>query len=925
MMASASLPAGTVTLLFTDIAGSTRLLNRLGDRFADLHADQRKIIRAAIKKWSGFEVDTQGDAFFAAFPRATDAVSAGVDIQRSLANHDWPDKVEVRVRMGLHAGEPLVAQEGYIGMDVHRAARIAQIGHGGQVLLSESVVALVRDQLPEDLKLRDLGEHRLKDLSRPEVIYQLLIPGLQVDFPPLISSDTRRNNLPVLLTSFVGRETQIEDIKTLLNKRRLVTIIGAGGVGKTRLSLQVAADLLPVFEEGVWLVELASITNPDLVLQTVMDVLALRETNPNEVLSSLVGYLVDREILLVFDNCEHLIDVCAQLIEQILIHCPRVKVLATSRETLDISGEIAYQVPSLSIPDPGKNICVDDLMQYEAIKLFVDRSRSVKVDFELTDMNSPLVAKICCRLDGIPLAIELAAARVKVMPLEQLATRLDDRFHLLTGGGRTALSRHQTLQATMDWSFLLLSEKEKKLFRRLAVFVGGWTLEAAEAVCSYDGVDQIEVLDLLAHLINKSLIYVLEVQGEARYRRLETIRQYSIEKLIESGETEIIRNRHLVFFTEIAEDAIPKFIGPEQKEWLTRFENDHDNFRVALEWSQTSPELIERGLHLAWALSRFWRKRGYLSEGRERLTAMLQYSETFDYPLLRAQVLDGLGHLAYLQSDYPATRTAFEGSLSIFRSLGDEGRAGAASALLGLGNVDTEEGDYENSPLLFEESLVLSREIGDKAGIAEALRNLGWAAMRPGDYPRAEERLQEALFLFRETSNMEGIASSLSGLGEIAVRRGDYQQSLDCLEESLEIRRGFRNKWGIAATLGTIGWAALGQGELDRSARMFWESLEVRKEIGDKGGLAWCLEKFAEIAVCSGNLDFAILVYGAASRLRFSIGSVIDPADQPEYDKRLEFLKSQAGDMIFNQMWEKGQLMGLDQVIDMIKDQAPVN
>jgi tetratricopeptide (TPR) repeat protein len=546
------------------------------------------------------------------------------------------------------------------------------------------------------------------------------------------------------------------------------------------------------------------------------------------------------------------------------------------------------------------------------------------MDFELTDKNAQIVAQICCRLDGIPLAIELAAARVKMMPVEQIAIRLNDRFHLLTGGGRTGLSRHQTLQATVDWSYYLLSEKEKTLFQRLAVFIGGWTLEAAEYVCSDNDLHQTEVLDLLAHLVNKSLIYVMDVQGEARYRRLETIRQYSLGKLLESGETEIIRKRHLDFYTHKAELAQPNLLGPEMREWLSRLENDHDNFRIAMEWAITSDELVENGLRLGGALSRFWAKRGYLSEGRERLITILRKPETQAYPFLRAKALAGVGNLAYLQSDYKATRAAYEESLNIFRSLGEAGQIGVADALLGLGNVGTEEGDYENTPILFENSLEISREIGDKLGIAEALRNLGWAAMRPGDYEKAVERLEEALILFRDIGGIDGISSCLSGLGEIAVRQGDYQRSLVYLNESLEIRRRIENKWGIAATLGTIGWAALGQGELNQASRRFWESLEIRKEIGDKGGMAWCLEKFAEVAMLSGQLDEAVLIFGAASQLRSSIGSVIDPVDQPYYERYLADLESQSGEMAFNQLWEEGQTMKLDQVIVTIGNQLVI-
>jgi len=487
-------PTGTVTFLFTDIEGSTRLLHQLGHRYADVLEQHHQILRAALETHNGYEVDTQGDAFFVTFASAIDAIEAAVIMQRSLNARSWPAGGVMRVRMGLHTGEPTLTEGGYVGMDVHRGARIMASGHGGQVVLSHTTRTLAEEHLPPGVTLRELGEHRLKDLQQPAPLYQLVIEGLPNDFPPLKTLSTRPHNLPVQLTSFIGRETNIVEVKQLLAKTRLLTLTGSGGCGKTRLSLQVGAEVLDDYADGVWLVELAPVADPNLVLQTVASALGLREQAARPLLETVIDYLKPKTLLLLLDNCEHLLEASAQLADALLKACPALKILASSREGLGIAGEQTYRPPSFARPSPANaaRLTVEELTQYEAVRLFIDRALLSNPRFAVTNQNAPAVAEICDRLDGIPLAIELAAARVKAMSVEQISTRLTDRFRLLTGGSRTALPRQQTLRALIDWSYDLLSDKEKLLLARLSVFAGGWTLEAAEKVCSDDAVIELK-------------------------------------------------------------------------------------------------------------------------------------------------------------------------------------------------------------------------------------------------------------------------------------------------------------------------------------------------------------------------------------------------------------------------------------------------
>ncbi len=511
----AGLPTGTVTFLFTDIEGSTTLLQRLGDRrYADVLEEHRRLLRAAFEEGHGQEVDTQGDAFLVAFPRARDAVGAAVAAQQALTKHAWPDGASLRVRMGLHTGEPVSETEGYVGLDVHRAARICAAGHGGQILLSQAVGVLAAPDLPPGVSLRELGTHRLKDLKEPEHLFQVVNPDLPTDFPPLKSLDVLPNNLPRQLTSFVGREREMAEVKSLLPTTSLLTLTGAGGSGKTRLGLQVAADMLEHYPDGIWFAQLAPLSEPRLVAKAVASAVGIPEQPGRPLAETMVDYLRRGARLLLLDNCEHLLEACAQLADSLLRACRNLRMVATSREALGIGGELTYRVPSLSVPDLKRLPPMESLTQYEAVRLFVERAAFSKPGFQITNGNAAAVVQVTHRLDGIPLAIELAAARINALPVDVIAVRLNHQFRLLTGGSRTGLPRQQTLQATLDWSYNLLSEDEQALLRRLSVFAGGFALEAAEKVCSGTGLHEYEILDKLTRLVEKSLVIYEEADGK---------------------------------------------------------------------------------------------------------------------------------------------------------------------------------------------------------------------------------------------------------------------------------------------------------------------------------------------------------------------------------------------------------------------------
>lgn len=732
------------------------------------------------------------------------------------------------------------------------------------------------------------------------------------------------NRLPTPLSSFIGREHEIAEVGQLLLENRLVTLTGPGGAGKTRLALEVANKHLREFEDGVWLTELASLADGSLVPQEVASTLGVHEQQKQVLAEDLVNYLRNKQILLVLDNCEHLVDACAKLTENLLQNCPDLWILATSREGLNIQSEITWTVPPLSLPalrpwrEPASQLqTIPDYLQSEAIQLFVTRARTVTADFTLTDENGRWVAEICRQLDGIPLAIELAAARVRALSAQQIAERLNDRFHLLTSSSRTAPARQQTLAAALDWSYALLEEIDRRILQRLSIFAGGATLEAAEAVCGCKEIDPYKILDGLARLVDKSLVVVeRQKSGETRYRLLETIRQYAGEKLSESGETEDTRDRHLNHFIQWAENAELHLNGGDQLPWLAQYEAEHDNLRAALEWSRSDPTKAEANLRLAAACGRFWRLHGYLSEGRARLATALTLTKN-ERTIHRARALSFAANLAYLRSEYPDMHPMAEEALSIWREIGQEGKLGVAFTLDLLGELAIQEGDFTSALEYFQEAIGIYKEQKDKRGISDILMQFGWAAMRTGDYAGAKRYLEEFLALAREMGDKESLTYALSGLGEVALRQGQFQSAGSLLDQGLELSRARGDKWGSGTLLGSLGWLALLQSQFKKMRENLKESLSIRLEVGDRGGIAWCLEKLGEASKLEGEFQKAINILGCAAALRSPIGSVIDPADQPNYERILNELRTTLGTEAFDAAWSEGKVMQLEDVIDL--------
>lgn len=606
-------PRGTVTFLFTDIEGSTTRWEHEPELMSPALARHDHLLRRIFEQHNGYVFKMMGDAFHAAFSTANDALQAAVEAQLALFTEDWAEGKAIKVRMALYTGAAEQRDGDYFGQPLNRVARIMAAGHGGQILLSQATYDLVKSQLHSDIEFTDMGEHRLKDLTHPEHIYQVVAQGLERDFPPLRTLDYRPNNLPRQITTLVGRERAIADLVDMLSRRNvaLVTLTGPGGTGKTRLGLQVGADLLDAFPDGVWFVDLAALTEPGLVISTIAQTLGVKEAGQQPILNTLKSYLKEKHLLLLLDNFEQVVE-AAGSVSQIILSCAHIKVIVTSRIPLRIRGEKEYPVSPLALPDPGRLPAAERLAEYDAIKLFVDRATEVKPNFQLGHVNATAIAEICARLDGLPLAIELAAARIRVFTPQDLLSRLTNRMKMLTGGARDLPARQQTIRNTIEWSYDLLSDGEKQLFRRMAVFQGGRTLEALEAVCNAEGDLPVDVLDGVESLVSKSLLRQGEgAGGEARFAMLETIHEYAREKLAESGETDTLQHEHAAYFMAKVEEAEPHLRGAKQREWHQRLDEEHDNVRAALDWaelkgSEGNAEAINIGLRITGVMGRFW-------------------------------------------------------------------------------------------------------------------------------------------------------------------------------------------------------------------------------------------------------------------------------------------------------------------------------
>ncbi len=931
------LPIGTLTFLFTDLESSTRLWEQHPEAMKIALKRHDAQLRQAIESHDGMVVKTTGDGCMAVFLTAQQALRAARAAQQAIETDPWLEIAPqtLRVRMALHTGEAQTREGDYFGPAVNRAARLMASGHGGQVLLSEVTAGLSREQLPADVTLRDLGEHHLKDLTSPEHIFQLEYTGLPAEFPALKSIDAFPNNLPAQLTSFIGRRGELAETAERLATTRLLTLIGPGGTGKTRLSVQLGTELLGQFPDGVWLVELAPVSDPGLVLQTVAVVLNLRERPGITLYDLVISFLQAKRSLLILDNCEHLIEACARLADDLLRNCPHLKIIASSREALGTAGEAVYPLPSLRLPAqpadirylpvgtaPAQAADLENIRQSESVQLFVERAASVQPHFALTEQNAAAVAQVCRRLDGIPLAIELAAVRVRLLAPEQIAARLDDRFRLLTGGSRAALPRQQTLQALIDWSYDLLSPEEQKLFRRLAVLAGSWTLEAAEAICP-----DLDVLELLAALVNKSLVATEEVRdGSMRYRLLETMRQYGQERLLEAGETSEARDRHLRYYLDQVEAGERDYFGPREIQRFNSLDLEQDNFRAALQWGlEPDPE---SALRLAGALANFWLRRGYSMEAQQWLQPSLE----------RVASLPDAG--AEVEQRRKQAR---------------------AKGLLGIGTMYVSQGLNHQALEAFAESEQIFRELGDNQLLSYTVGMQVLPANLSGDYDLGKRKFTEAMDLGVGNNLTISMVSGVMGNYELFVRQDldaaraatlisvrhaqatGYQWAIQMANTALGRISAFENDWEEARRYfmaAEAGFQMMGdrffvnvarserahterrQGNPETARNLYRDCLPVWVELGQRAAVTHELESLGYIAVARGQLTRAARLLGAAQVMRETIGIHMQPAEQVEYDCEVAALKKALDIATLESAWSAGQQMDSAQAVACALDEV---
>lgn len=899
-------------------------------------ADHDRILLAAIERFGGRVFSTAGDSFAAVFAAGPDAIAAAVESQLGLRRLDVGREI-LRVRMAVHVGEAERRGPDYFGPALNRCARLMAVGHGGQILVSQAAAESYYTEL-DDITLLGMGEHRLKDLTRSEHVFQVAHPDLPLDFPSLRSLDVHSHNLPIQVTSFIGRERELEQVRELLGLNRLLTLTGVGGTGKTRLALQTTAETLAGYSDGAWLVELGPVTDPDLLPQATASVLRMRPHPGRSMLETLVDGLESQKLLLVLDNCEHVIEAAASLTDTILRACPGVKVLATSREALGVSGEVAYRVPSLSLPDEA-----EDVLDSESGRLFAERAASAKPGFALTPSVAPAVSRICRRLDGIPLAVELAAARVRALSPDQIAGQLEQSFRILTGGNRAALPRQQTLEASIRWSYNLLTSDEQELLGRLSVFSGGFTLESAGAVYGADAVE------LLLNLVDKSLVVPEEADGEVRYRLLETIRTFATERLVEAGESEVIRRRHAGFYLGLAKRAAPEVHGPDQKQWLERLDAEHDNLRGALEWSIDAEPLII-ALPLTTALVEFWLRRGHWTGAYRWIDRLLSRLGDLEDPTL-ALLLSEAASIFGTQGDFERVEPLAARGLELSRRTGDanqiawatfrlgdnlsewwddrgralplleESLAGVrkggdrwreAKVLYALGSTLSRAGDLERAVPLLAKALALFEELGDHWQTAAVMGFRAWVLRRLGQFEEAAQMAEESVRLFRSFEAEVWAAHSLYTLGQMLTHLGQYSRATDVLAEAVTTLRKAGDLGCRSHVLGIQAFLALRQGELDNAKKLLEESLRQVRNKRDPFATAQSLDYLARVAASSGSPGEAARLLGASRALR---KAPIAPADQEEYDQLLEGLRATLGEGDLHRAFAEGETMSLEEAI----------
>ena len=874
-------PIGTISFLFTDIVGSTRLWEKHPNHMGAALARHDTILRGASEAHGGYVFKTVGDAFCVAFQTPRDAILAAIEAQHALDTEEWNEIAVLKVRMGIHTGAAEFRGGDYFGGTLNRASRIESAAHGGQILLSQITCELLQDEGLQ-ITFKSLGEHRLRNLDRPEHLFQAMADGLGADFPPPKSMEVLPNNLPVQTTSFIGREREMEEVHRLLEKGRLVTLTGTGGTGKTRLSLEVGARLINEFHDGVWQVELAPISDPERVAELVGNVLGMREEPGKPLRTSLLNFLKPKSLLIILDNCEHLIAPVSSLISEWLRSCPHVKVLATSRHSLGVAGETTFSVPPLGILDTrlyelsGADMA-ERLSQFDAVKLFIERATAVRADFTVTNTNAPALAEICSRLDGIPLAIELAAARVRVLTVEQIAARLGDRFQLLRNANRSALPHQQTLQALIDWSHDLLSDEERIVFRRLGAFIGGRTLEALESVCSGDGVEEYEVLDLLQQLVDKSLVTVeKDANGDFRYTLIESVWQYSREKLDASGEADAVHNRHLNYFLKLAEEAMPHLEGPDQKNWLDRCQREFFNFRTAVQWAIQSKQ-PEPAMRIVHALHRNIEIRGNLGATQEIGDQLLALPDDDIPPKLKAQFRTALGRLAWAADQYEEAGRYHREAKALYDSIGDEEGSALSDILLAF--LDRGNGELDTA----EERFKRGQEIGHRLKIP---------------------------FIK---------AAGITGLGSVALDRGEVDKARQLKEESLEIYEQLGDHWIIGLILWGITQVSIAQKDYKRAESALEQWGSITRMLGNRWILSYILDSHAALAIATNQPEQAARFFGASEVLCEQLGGQYSPSEQSQHDVLLKELKGMLATDEYEASWEAGRVTPPWEVIEQAK------
>lgn len=866
----------TTTFLFTDVEGSTRLWETEPERMRPAMARHDALVRAVVQRLGGVVVKMTGDGVHAAFAHAADALRAALEIQLELASSTPSGATRLALRCGLHLGTDEQRDNDYYGPAVNRAARIMSTAHGGQVLLSQAVHAQVCDALPPPATLLDLGVVRLRDLTAPERLYQLLHPQLRSAFPPLRSLASTPNNLPQQLNSFIGRERELAQTRERLRGARLLTLLGMGGLGKSRLSLQLAAELLDEFPDGVWLVELAGLQDAAAVPLALARVLGVQEDAGTPMVEALARYVHDKRLLIVLDNCEHLLAACAQFVKRLLQAGAGLKVLATSRDVLRIAGEVVYQVPALSAPNPNKKMSLDALASHEAVRLFVDRVQAVRPDFVLTADNAAAVTEICHRLDGIALALELAAARARALSVQNIAARLSDRFRLLASGDQTVLPRQRTLRALIDWSYELLSAPERAFMQRLAVFAGGWTLEAAEAVCAGGGILATEVLDLQTQLVEKSLV-LMQAEG-ARYRMLDTVRAYAHEQLVQNeSQARQAQRQHLNFFLALAEAACPLLGGAQQGDWPQRLDAENENLLAAHAGAEHEDE-AELGLRLVFSLRPYWIGRGHLSAGQRACEELLARPGLQARNLLRCRALAGAGQMCFFT-----------------------GQDAQARAHL-------------------TEALAIAREHEDQSWVARILQPLGMACLGEGDLAAARAHLAPAVALARELGDARELLAALNALAMLHRLEGALSLSETLYHEALTLARAQRDQESVAIVLLNLAMVQILQERAHAVPTLLREVIDLARASGSLPVGRSALEVAAGLAAAQARWPQAATLYGAAQAQMEHTGLRRDPADEAFLAPLMARVRIALGVEGFNANAARGAALALDVVLVQVRD-----